>query len=77
MKVKERENSDQTFYFGALETELNQLKLELKNENEEASHLSRNVEILMDDLQYVKTKMYEIKEREKEAQVKLKKEIVV
>ncbi|KAF9667733.1 hypothetical protein SADUNF_Sadunf15G0054200 [Salix dunnii] len=77
LKVKERENSDQTFYFGALETELNQLKLELKNENEEASHLSRNVEILMDDLQEVKTKMYEIKEREKEAQIKLKKQIVV
>uniref|UniRef100_A0A6N2LG08 Uncharacterized protein n=1 Tax=Salix viminalis TaxID=40686 RepID=A0A6N2LG08_SALVM len=51
LKVKERENSDQTFHFGALETELNQLKLELENENEEASHLSRNVEILMDDLQ--------------------------
>ncbi|KAJ6687949.1 hypothetical protein OIU74_016616 [Salix koriyanagi] len=30
---------------------MNQLKLELEDENEEASHLSRNVEILMDDLQ--------------------------
>ncbi|XP_034894306.1 uncharacterized protein [Populus alba] len=73
--VKERDNSDQTFYFGALETELNQLKAELKNENEEASHLSRNVEILMDELQEVRTKIYEIKEREKEAEIeKLKKE---
>ncbi|KAG6746942.1 hypothetical protein POTOM_049318 [Populus tomentosa] len=69
--VKERDNSDQTFYFGALETELNQLKEELKNENEEASHLSRSVEILMDELQEVKTKMYEIKEREKEAQIEV------
>ena len=28
--VKERDNSDQTFYFGAWETELNQFKAELK-----------------------------------------------
>jgi DNA repair exonuclease SbcCD ATPase subunit len=69
--VKERDNSDHTFYFGALETELNQLEAELKNENEEASHLSRNMEILMDELQEAKTKIYEIKEREKEAQIEI------
>ncbi|KAJ6868739.1 hypothetical protein NC651_033733 [Populus alba x Populus x berolinensis] len=69
--VNERDNSDQTFYFGAWETELNPLKAELKNENEEASHLSRNVEILVDELQEVRTKICEIKEREKEAQIEV------
>ncbi|XVE56878.1 hypothetical protein DITRI_Ditri04bG0045700 [Diplodiscus trichospermus] len=71
LEFKERKISDQAFYIEALETELNRLKLELKNANEEARILNRNVEALKSDIEKLEIEMDEVGERENDAQVEI------
>lgn len=71
MEVKERGNLDQAFRIVSMEMELHQLKLELKNANEEMDSLKSNAAMLTDLLQRAKTEMDEVKKRENEAQAEI------
>ncbi|XWS60489.1 hypothetical protein CRYUN_Cryun07bG0040500 [Craigia yunnanensis] len=71
LEFKERKISDQAFYIEALETELNRLKLELENANEEARILNCNVEALKSDIEKLEIEMEEVRERENDAQVEI------
>lgn len=68
MEVKERGNLDQAFRFESMEMELSQLKLEVKNANEEMDSLKSNAEMLNDLLQRAKVEMDEVKKEENKAQ---------
>ncbi|KAJ7978467.1 protein WEAK CHLOROPLAST MOVEMENT UNDER BLUE LIGHT-like 1 [Quillaja saponaria] len=71
MAVKERKDMDQSACIETLEMELNQLKRELKNSEEELGSLNYNVDSLTSELQKAKYELDVIKEREIEAQVQI------
>ncbi|XWS47977.1 hypothetical protein CRYUN_Cryun13aG0031900 [Craigia yunnanensis] len=71
LEFKKRKISDQAFYIEALETELNQLNLELENANEEARILNCNVEALKSDSEKLEIEMDEVRERENDAQAEI------
>nr|XP_048330718.1 protein WEAK CHLOROPLAST MOVEMENT UNDER BLUE LIGHT 1-like [Ziziphus jujuba var. spinosa] len=68
---KERKILSQEALIDAFKMELNQQKSELKNTNDSASKLSREVEKLNNDIVKAKAEINEISERETEAQVEI------
>lgn len=71
MEVKERRNLVQAFRIESMETELHQLKLEVKNANEEMDSLKSNAEMLTDLLQRAKTEMDEVRKKENVAKAEI------
>ena len=68
---QERENSEQAVSINSLEMELNQLKIKLKNANEEVGCSKCDVEMLTGELEETKIEVDEIRGRENEAQVEI------
>ncbi|KAL5749146.1 hypothetical protein ACOSP7_023749 [Xanthoceras sorbifolium] len=71
IQIKEIENSDQAFRIEGLVMELSQLKLELKNANEEIDLLKSNIEMLTDELGKANFERDTVKKRETEAQAEI------
>ncbi|KAL4633602.1 hypothetical protein ACB092_04G134100 [Castanea dentata] len=71
LEVKERRNLDQSIYIETLEMELNRLKLDYNNLEEEVVRLSLVIETLTNEVQKVKAEMDEIKGRETEALIEI------
>ncbi|XP_057479162.1 WEB family protein At1g12150-like [Actinidia eriantha] len=71
LELLEMKNIDQLGCIGLLEMELNQLKIELKNANEEMRRVSSDAESTRGELQKVKLEIDEIRARETEAQVEI------
>ncbi|KAK2966257.1 hypothetical protein RJ640_003314 [Escallonia rubra] len=64
-------NSDQTNHSDSLEIELNQVRLELNNANEEVQRLRCDLETMTSCLEKIKSEVDEISGREAEAQVEI------
>ncbi|KAL2486206.1 Uncharacterized protein Adt_30962 [Abeliophyllum distichum] len=67
-----RKNLDRAAYVTSLETELEHLKMELRNTNEEeVGQLNTDVENMRTELEKIRTEMIESRERETGAQVEI------
>ncbi|KAL2462846.1 putative WEB family protein [Forsythia ovata] len=67
-----RKNLDRAAYVASLETELEQLKMELRNTNEEeVGQMNTDVENMRTELEKIRTEMTESRERETGAQVEI------
>ncbi|GMN54226.1 hypothetical protein TIFTF001_023358 [Ficus carica] len=71
MEFKDRKNSSQEALIEAFKMETSELKHELKNANELASHLMADVEMLTGDLHKAMAEIDEIRKKEAEAQVEI------
>ncbi|GFZ03550.1 hypothetical protein Acr_16g0001740 [Actinidia rufa] len=71
LELMEIKNIDQLGYIGLLEMEMNQLKIELKNKNEEVYCVHSDAESTRGKLEKVKLEIDEIRARETEAQVEI------
>ncbi|KAL5544555.1 hypothetical protein UlMin_008339 [Ulmus minor] len=71
LEFEQRKNSSQEALIEAYKMEMNELKLDLQNANELASHLTVDVETLTGNLQMAKNESDEIREKETEAEVEI------
>lgn len=71
IELQESKNSEQLIFIESLQMELDHLKLEVKNANEEVGRLNLTIVKLTSGLQEAQNEVNETKERENEAQVEI------